>query len=208
MRRILFLEPQPCIRALKLAYGLKWLLGKEISLVFGYQSKTLTEFYGHGDEFFDEFVLLSKDNPEKSISESLKRYNPDIIHSHSAGGYAYIVMLLGFHPFIITPWGSDVLIDIQKSKIEKFFTTLSLKKADVITCDGENTKEAMINLGISSQKIKFITFGVDIQKFKTSTKKEDFRNNLKCVNPAMKKLRLMMLISLKRWKSECLQQED
>jgi len=93
MRRILFLEPQPCIRALKLAYGLKWLLNKEISLVFGHQGKTLTEFYGYGDEFFDEFVLLSKDNPEKSISELVKRYKPDIIHSHNAPDFLTMAAL-------------------------------------------------------------------------------------------------------------------
>ena len=93
MRRILFLEPQPCIRALKLAYGLKWLLGKEISLIFGHQGKTLTEFYGYGDEFFDEFRLLSKDNPEKSISELVKRYKPDIIHSHNAPDFLTLAAL-------------------------------------------------------------------------------------------------------------------
>ena len=93
MRRILFIEPQPCIRALKLAYGLKWLLGKEISLVFGYQGKTLSEFYGYGDEFFDEFVLLSKENPEKSISELVKRYKPHIIHSHNAPDFLTVAAL-------------------------------------------------------------------------------------------------------------------
>ncbi|MCW4050128.1 MAG: glycosyltransferase [Candidatus Bathyarchaeota archaeon] len=93
MKRILFIEPQPCIRALKLAYGLKWLWGKEISLVFGYQDKTLTEFYGYGDEFFDEFVLLSKDNPEKSISELVKNYKPDIIHSHNAPDFLTLAAL-------------------------------------------------------------------------------------------------------------------
>jgi len=93
LKRILFIEPQPCIRALKLAYGLKWLLGEEISLVFGHQGKTLTEFYGYGDEFFDEFVLLSKEEPEKSISELVKRYNPDIIHSHNAPDYLTLAAL-------------------------------------------------------------------------------------------------------------------
>ena len=64
------------MRTLKLAYGLKWLLGSKGSLVFGPQGKTLTEFYGYGDEFFDEFVLMSKDNPEKSISTLVKQYRP------------------------------------------------------------------------------------------------------------------------------------
>lgn len=108
----------------------------------------------------------------------IKNIEPDIIHSHSIGGYGYLPMLLGFHPFIITPWGNDIFIDIENSKIERFLTKLTLKKADLITCDGENTKEAMINLGISSQKIKFITFGVDIQKFKPDLKSKNFKEKV------------------------------
>jgi len=82
MMRLLFLQPQPCIRALKLAKGLKGALGEDVSLVFGYLDKTLTELYGYGDEFFDEFVKLG--NPEKSISRLAQRYKPHVIHSHNA----------------------------------------------------------------------------------------------------------------------------
>jgi len=82
--RLLFLQPQPCIRALKLAKGLKGALGEDVSLVFGYLDRTLTELYGYGDEFFDEFVKLSREDPEKGISELAERYKPDIIHSHNA----------------------------------------------------------------------------------------------------------------------------
>ena len=82
--RVLFLQPQPCIRALKLAKGLKGALGDDVSLVFGYLDRTLTELYGYGDEFFDEFVKLSREDPDKSISELAERYKPHIIHSHNA----------------------------------------------------------------------------------------------------------------------------
>ena len=46
------------------------------------------------------------------IKRLIKYVNPDILHAHSAGGYAWLGMLTGFHPLIVTPWGSDVLIDI------------------------------------------------------------------------------------------------
>jgi len=82
--RLLFLQPQPCIRALKLAKGLKWALKEDVSLVFGYLDRTLTELYGYGDEFFDEFVKLNREDLQKSISELVERYKPDIIHSHNA----------------------------------------------------------------------------------------------------------------------------
>ena len=116
------------------------------------------------------------------LKKLIKNINPDIIHSHSAGGYAWMPILLGFHPLIVTPWGSDVLIHVQESKIEKLFTILALKKADLITCDGENTKKAIMDLGISSQKIKFITFGVDIQKFKPGLTNKAFKEKLGLVN--------------------------
>ncbi|GAH80105.1 unnamed protein product, partial [marine sediment metagenome] len=69
---------------MKLAKGLKGALGEDVSLVFGYLDRTLTELYGYGDEFFDSFVKLSREDPEKGISELVQRYKPHIIHSHNA----------------------------------------------------------------------------------------------------------------------------
>ena len=82
--RVMFLQPQPCIRALKLARGLKKAQGKKISLVLGYLEKTLTEFYGYGDEYFDEDIRLDREDLEGSISRLVEEYDPHIIHSHNA----------------------------------------------------------------------------------------------------------------------------
>lgn len=41
----------------------------------------------------------------------------------------------------------------------------ALRKADLITCDAEHMKEAMIKLGAKPEKIKIIYFGVDTKKF-------------------------------------------
>ncbi len=112
------------------------------------------------------------------LKKLIKNIKPDIIHIHSAGGYAWIGILARFHPIIITPWGSDILISGYQSKIEMFLTKLALKKSDLITCDGENTKKVMVGFGIPSQKIKFITFGVDIEKFKPVLEKREIRKRL------------------------------
>lgn len=108
----------------------------------------------------------------------LKRINPDVIHSHSAAGYAWMALFSGFHPFIVTPWGNELLVDIHNSKIEKILTKRALEKADIITCDGENMRKAVMALGIASEKIRFITFGVDIQKFKSNLTKENLKRRL------------------------------
>lgn len=81
---VLFLEPQPCIRALKYARGLKDL--GDYSLKFGYLNKTLSEFYGEGDDLFDEWIHLEKEGVGDLI-DLLNKNEFDLIHSHNAPDY-------------------------------------------------------------------------------------------------------------------------
>jgi glycosyltransferase involved in cell wall biosynthesis len=82
--RILFLEPQPCARALKYARGLKGVYGDSVEIVFGYVFHTLNVLYGHGDEVFDELVKLDQDNLEDDLKELINKVHPFVIHSHNA----------------------------------------------------------------------------------------------------------------------------
>ncbi|MFQ6103222.1 MAG: glycosyltransferase [Candidatus Glassbacteria bacterium] len=79
--RILYLQEQPCIRTLKYAKGFKS-YSSEIELYFAYTGKTLSEFYGHGDELFDGWFRIGKDTASsiKSIANELK---PDLLHCHN-----------------------------------------------------------------------------------------------------------------------------
>ncbi len=81
--RVLFLQRQPCVRALKYAVGLRgaW---PELKLGFAYQGRTLTEFYGSGDELFDGWWDLGQDaQPSDALQAVLDDFQPDLIHSHN-----------------------------------------------------------------------------------------------------------------------------
>lgn len=143
------------------------------------------------DEVIDntEFYLIKK-FPLKvlrplfyaiSVKKILNKIKPDILDVHQVWIDGIVGALSGFHPLIITPWGSDVLI-APKSKLKKPLIKFALKKADLITCDGENTKEAIVDLGINPQKIRRICFGVDIKKFKPEPKDENLKSKLKVAN--------------------------
>ncbi|MCU0652681.1 MAG: glycosyltransferase family 4 protein [Candidatus Pacebacteria bacterium] len=96
----------------------------------------------------------------------LRKVRPDIIHGQDLGGNSWLAALCGFHPLIVTPWGSDVLIHAKADRVARMMTGFALRRADLVVCDGENTKEAVKNFGIPEEKIKLFTFGVDIDKFK------------------------------------------
>jgi hypothetical protein len=107
-------------------------------------------FYHIGNLFPLNFFKLRK---------IVRKINPDIFHAHYAGVNGFLASLVGFHPFVLTAWGSDILF-AGRSKIKGPLVKYALKKADLITCDGKNTEEAMVNLGINFKKIKIIYFKI------------------------------------------------
>ena len=108
----------------------------------------------------------------KQLKKLIKEIKPEILHGHSIRDHTIIAALTGFHPFVVTAWGSDVLIYPKESKVIKYAVSFALRRADLITSDGENTEEAMIKMGIEDGKIKTIFHGTNTEKFSPSHKDE------------------------------------
>jgi L-malate glycosyltransferase len=106
------------------------------------------------------------------IKKLIQNIKPDILHAHYAGINGLIAALSGFHPFVLTAWGSDILL-AGKSKIKSPFIKYTLHKASLITCDAEHMKEAMIRLGADHSKINIVYFGVDTERFSPGAKDEE-----------------------------------
>lgn len=111
------------------------------------------------------------------VRRLIKKINPDILHAHYAGIYGILGALSGFHPYILTAWGSDVLI-VPNSRTAKPLIKFVLKGADLITCDADHMKDAIVKLGVSASKIKIIYFGVDTKKFSPGLKDENIIKEL------------------------------
>lgn len=112
------------------------------------------------------------------IKKIVRRIHPDVLHAHEAVNYGRFAAFTGFHPFVITPWGTDIFIKSVK-QLQKPITRFTLGKPDLITCDGENTRRAMIEtFGVNPQKIALIRFGVDTKKFKRMPKDEELKKRL------------------------------
>lgn len=107
----------------------------------------------------------------------IKKIKPDIVHAHFITKYGIIAALTGFLPLVLTAWGALSLKSLKGP--HKFLTQYTLNRADLITIDGENTREILTKLGADTQKMKFIYFGTDTQKFDIGIKSEKLREDLK-----------------------------
>ncbi len=89
---ILFLEPQPCIRALKYAEGLRS-TEDDVRLIFAHTKKTLSEFYGYGDELFDRMIKLEEEDLPQQMRELYDAENIDLVHSHNAPDFLTVTSI-------------------------------------------------------------------------------------------------------------------
>ncbi len=101
------------------------------------------------------------------FQKALKEFKPDIIHS----GYIWQVGILaansGFHPHLSMPWGSDVLLDPDKSYTIKKLVKRVMKSCDHVQCDAEFVKQKIINdYSLPEEKITVFPWGIDLKQFK------------------------------------------
>lgn len=113
----------------------------------------------------------------RQTKKFVKEIKPDLLHAHYVFGYGTFGAYTNFHPYVLTAWGSDILVDTS-SIFKKVLVKNALKKADLITCDAQHLKDRMMELGIEGQKINIIYFGTDSTKFSPQKKNESLKKKL------------------------------
>jgi glycosyltransferase involved in cell wall biosynthesis len=99
------------------------------------------------------------------VKKIIQEIQPDVLHAMYATSYGVIGALSGFHPFVVTPLGTDVLISPQESFIYRVLLRYVFKKADRITSLAPHMGDAMIKLGGTASKIEEIIFGINTEVF-------------------------------------------
>ena len=113
-----------------------------------------------------------------AIRKLIKNIKPDLLHAHYIGGYGWYGAITGFHPFVVSVWGSDIAVDPERSKLHKFLVKYVLRKAELVHVQDPLSKKRVKELGAKENKIKVIPWGVDITKFSPDKKSEKWRKKL------------------------------
>jgi glycosyltransferase involved in cell wall biosynthesis len=98
------------------------------------------------------------------IKRMVRTIKPDILNAHYLTGTGYLGVLANYHPLILTPWGSDILLDPEKI-IFKILAKYSLNRADLVIYNSDIQFEKLIGLGVAHDKLIKIRNGVDLDKF-------------------------------------------
>jgi glycosyltransferase involved in cell wall biosynthesis len=112
------------------------------------------------------------------VRRLINRIKPDIVDGHFITIYGFLAACSGFHPLVVSAWGSDILIHPKRNLILKAIIKYALGKADMVTCDSEVAREGLTKLGVEPAKIRVILKGVDTQQFSRQHMNEELRTRL------------------------------
>lgn len=99
------------------------------------------------------------------VKKLLREIKPDVVNAHYASGYGTTARLVGYRPWVLSVWGSDVYDFPYKSPIHKWLVRKNLMASDMVAstshCMAEQTRSIAPELG----GISITPFGVDMQAY-------------------------------------------
>jgi glycosyltransferase involved in cell wall biosynthesis len=119
------------------------------------------------------------------VRRLVNRIKPDIVDGHFITVYGFLAACSGFHPLVVSAWGSDILIQPRRNPVWRFTAAYTVRKADIVIClfPVDVAERQIAELGIGSNKIRPILLGVDTSQFNPSHHDERIRRTLNIDRP-------------------------
>jgi glycosyltransferase involved in cell wall biosynthesis len=114
----------------------------------------------------------------RSFRRVLKRLDPDVLHAHYLTGNGWLAWSSGFHPYVVSVWGSDILITARETWRARLHTRVALRGADLVTGNSEYLVHAAVVAGAKPERTHYIHFGVDTDRFRPGPDPVELRARL------------------------------
>jgi len=95
----------------------------------------------------------------------LNRFRPHIVNAHFLPNYGVIAALTGFSPWVLSAWGSDIMVLPEKSPFHMRRTRFVIRRAAYITSDAQVMSRRLVELGASTDRVITFPYGVDRNVF-------------------------------------------
>jgi L-malate glycosyltransferase len=156
----------------------KWALGlagEGVKIGLFSFNKASYEWYNHPNitVFFEPEKQINAERTLTKLSylkyvtilkKIIRHFKPDLLHAHYATSYGLVAALSGFHPMVISVWGSDIYNFPKRSRLHRKVVQHNLKRADLILSTSEVMRRELAKY---TQKDVIVTpFGVDTGIFR------------------------------------------
>jgi glycosyltransferase involved in cell wall biosynthesis len=99
------------------------------------------------------------------VIKLVRSIRPDILHAHYVAEDGWYGALVGYHPFVLSAWGSDIYDVPTFSPFHRYITSFALKMADLITVNSVDLRSRAIALGALPERVELHNWGIDLDSF-------------------------------------------
>ena len=109
----------------------------------------------------------------RQLRRLLTQLDTQVLHGQFIRRYGWQAALTGFHPLVLSPWGSD-LLKVRRSQVRtRWWNRFALRRADLVTVSSEGMRVAAILAGARPGRIELIHHGVDTDRFSPGPPSEE-----------------------------------
>jgi L-malate glycosyltransferase len=131
--------------------------------------KLPTRRYPMALDYFDRYRKVRRE-----MAGLVREIRPDITHALWLGYAAYIGAGLHLHPFVATPWGSEILVHPKTARRYRVVPRRVLRHADVVTYGSAHMETALLDMGVDRARLRLVPYGIDVERFNPSRREEGF----------------------------------
>ena len=108
------------------------------------------------------------------LKRVLRQVQPDVIHAGPVQSAAFLAALSGFKPLVTMSWGSDMLMEADKTILNRFLTRYTLNRTTVMVADCQAVQRKAAEYGFPGDRMVLFPWGVDLAHFHPG-RAEEFR---------------------------------
>jgi glycosyltransferase involved in cell wall biosynthesis len=107
-----------------------------------------------------------------ALGRALAAFRPDLVNAHFVPNYGMLGVLAGWHPLVVTAWGSDLLVTGRRDALQRARARFVLRRAELVLADSENLAAAARALGAVAGRVVALPWGVDLERFRPGPARE------------------------------------
>jgi glycosyltransferase involved in cell wall biosynthesis len=100
-----------------------------------------------------------------AVRRMARDFQPDLVNAHFLPNYGVIADIAGFRPWVLSTWGSDVMVLPHRTPFHMLRTRRVIRRASAITADARVMTERLVELGAPRDRITTFPMGVDRRAF-------------------------------------------
>ena len=96
------------------------------------------------------------------IRRAVDEIDPDVLHGHFLVEHALYGTAAARRPYVVSAWGSDVLVEAARSRLNRAIARFVLGRADLATANNRHmAREMVVRLGKERAWVQHIVLGVE-----------------------------------------------